>query len=104
MTNAAHSDNLSQPASEESYAKGKASIGIPENNFSGKRDNPDVYPAEDSHEAPSADSRSKLDNTSGNTSAVRIPAGILTSPDLESQGDSGQLVDVLSDEDGKELL
>ncbi len=102
MTIIAHPDNLSKTASEERSAKAGAPFGIPENTIPGKGDNPDVCSAEGGG-APSAASNSKLVNTSGNTSATSIPIGILSSPDLESQGDSGQLVETLSDEEGREL-
>ena len=103
MPNDVRSDNLSKTVSEELSAEAKTSFGIPENNNPGKGDIPHPCSAENWQESLSAESRSSQVDSSGNNSANHIPVTILTSQDLESQGDSGRLVDVFPEEEGKEL-
>ena len=53
--------------------------------------------------ATSAAFHSQADNISGNTSTTLNPANILNTPTSESQGEEGQMVELIPDDGGKEL-
>ena len=94
-----HNDRTPMSETEESCDTAKTDSGIPENNPLGKKGGP---AGEHSSEASAAAHSSHID-ISGNTSTTLIPIRILTTPDLESQGDHGREIEVISEEEGKEL-
>ena len=53
--------------------------------------------------AASAASHNKTVDISGSTSAAHIPIRILNTPESESQGEAGQMIEVFSETEGKEL-
>ena len=84
-----HNDRTPMSETEESCDTAKTDSGIPENNPLGKEGGPAGPSGEHSSEASAAAHSSHID-ISGNTSTTLIPIRILTTPDLESQGDHGR--------------
>ena len=87
------------------YDKANADCSHSENTAPGKRGSPSASSSEvhSTSEAAAAASHSKTDSMSGNRSSAHIPINILNTSNLESQGEKGQVVEVISEEDGKEL-